>query len=106
MYLSITIDGATKDEITKGLAAAKAVFDQAGVTPLDAAEGRFAVEGWDIGGFVGEISDRDLDMHSVWLEAETAALEACCAGWDEARRPKSPRMEILEHADPELIVHL
>jgi hypothetical protein len=49
MHISITIPGATPDEITKDLIATQEVFDSAGATPHQVAEAKFAVEGWDKG---------------------------------------------------------
>ena len=47
------------------------------------------MEGWDIRGFEGQISAEDQQNFDVWCDAEEAALEACCAGWDEHRKPTS-----------------
>lgn len=46
MYLTMTVEGATPEEIARGLDAAQAVFDRAGVIAVQAAEGWFAMEGW------------------------------------------------------------
>lgn len=86
MYLTLIVEGATPDEIARGLDAAQAVFDRAGVTALQAADARFAVEGWDIGGFEGEISGDDLAICTVWDEAQDAERDVCCQGWSEERR--------------------
>lgn len=96
MYITITIAGATPEEIARGLTAAQAVFDRAGVTPLRAAEARFNLEGWDIAGFDGAISQDDLDLAGLWDEADQAALGACCAGWDEARKPETAQLELVD----------
>ena len=102
MYqLTLTVEGATHGEIQRGLYAAKAVFDKAGVHPMDAAGGMWEMEGWDDGGFVGELSDEDADHAHVWIEAEVAAIKACCEGWDEDRpRRGSLEIEELEQVDP------
>ena len=92
MYLTMTVEGATPD----GLAAARAVFKRAGVTPERAADARFAVEGWDIRGFDDDISAEDLAICSVWGEADEAALEACCAGWGERPKPTSAHLELVD----------
>ncbi|TYR36425.1 hypothetical protein FY036_00970 [Mesorhizobium microcysteis] len=51
MTITIHIEGAKPDDIDRGLLAAQAVFDEAGITADQAATARFIVEGWDIKGF-------------------------------------------------------
>lgn len=87
MYLRFSVKGATQEENERGLAAAKAVFEATGIDPLTAAEGMFAVEGWDVSGFPANgLNDKDAKAASVWLDAEEAAFEAACSGWPEERR--------------------
>jgi hypothetical protein len=95
VHITISVQGADQNQIAKGIAAAMAVFDRAGVTPERAADARFAIEGWDDGGFTGPISDDDLTLCGLWEEAEEAALSACCEGWE--RKPRSASLEL---ADP------
>jgi hypothetical protein len=93
--IRISVEGATPDEIERGIVAAKAIFHRARVTPEAAADGRFAVEGWDDRGFEGAISAEDLDLHALWDEADQAALQACCAGWETRRKPASSNLELV-----------
>jgi hypothetical protein len=97
MFLSLSIEGARPDEIKRGLAAAQAVFDASGVTVVRVANARFAVEGWDIGGFAeAGVDDEDLEIHGLWDNASGAALAACCAGWEPTRRPDSAILELVK----------
>jgi len=98
MYaLRLTIEGATEEELRKGLAAARAVFEREGVHPLVAADGWWALQGWDEGGFQDSLNDEDSGNASIWLEAEEAAIAACCEGWPESRRrPGIGGLELLD----------
>jgi hypothetical protein len=86
MSITIHIPGAKPEEIVRGLLAAQQVFEKAGVTPLQAAEAAFDMEGWDIQGFQGDAPD-NADICNVWLDADQAAVEACCAGWPKDKIP-------------------
>lgn len=94
--LTINIDGATPDEIAKGIAAAEGVFKKAGVHPLDGANAVFDIEGWDIKGFRGRLSAEVWEHFDVWCRAERAALEACCEGWEKDRWPDTADMEYVD----------
>ncbi|RWE77598.1 hypothetical protein [Mesorhizobium sp.] len=85
MELRLDIEGATPEEIARGIKAAQAVFDDAGITAEEAAHGMFALEGWDIKGFPeGEKpSEQEQKAADAWLEANRAACDACCSGWPE-----------------------
>ncbi|MDG4881970.1 hypothetical protein [Mesorhizobium sp. WSM4884] len=83
MPLRLVIENATFEELARGVAAAEAVFEDSGISYEDAASGMFAVELWDMKGFPEDAEpteDQDAAA-SVWLKAERAACEACCAGW-------------------------
>jgi hypothetical protein len=95
MHFKISVKGAKPEEIAKGLVAAQAVFDQAGVTPYEAATARFNVEGWDVRGFKGPISDHDLQICGVWDAADQAAAKACCENWGPRRKPTSADLELV-----------
>jgi hypothetical protein len=98
--IKISIPGATKEELQRGVAAALKVFRDTGVHPMTAAEGRFRREAWDIGGFQDEnVTDQQLAAARIWDQADAAALEAACVGWNEARKPQSADLEIVH--DPE-----
>ena len=90
LTLVVEVDGATSEEIARGHAAAQRVFDEGGITPLQAAQGWFDRDGWDDAGFhEPSPSDETLQRTKVWDEADTAALVARCAGW-----PNSPERAI------------
>ncbi|PTE06575.1 hypothetical protein C9427_30575 [Mesorhizobium helmanticense] len=61
----------------------------------------FAIEGWDIRGFPEDDAPSDAAHMAaqIWSDAEDAAVEACCAGWTDDKKPVTSVMELLE--DPE-----
>ncbi|ESX10461.1 hypothetical protein NKH34_13395 [Mesorhizobium sp. M1148] len=83
MQLSLEIKGALPEEKQRGIEAAKAVFAAAGISPEQAADGMFALEGWDDASFSAdeEPNDDDDNAASVWMDANKAAIAACCADW-------------------------
>jgi hypothetical protein len=110
--LTIDVVDATPDERARGLAAAQAVFDRAGVTAWDAAVGYhnrscetfmlpFLPEGddpWEEAAARSELRAPELTAEDhrraeLWSEAEAAALEACCATW--AVKPESAGLALL-----------
>jgi len=97
MELRLNIEGATPEELARGVAAAEGVFERAGITPLQGAEGLFALEGWDIKGFPEDdkpTEDED-QAATIWMEADEAATTACCAGWPEDKVPRHQIMELI-----------
>lgn len=96
MDIRISVEGAKPQEIARGIAAAMAVFERHSITPERAADARFNVEGWDIQGFTGDISAEDLEICSVWDDADQAALKACCADWRKRRMPTSANLELVD----------
>jgi hypothetical protein len=76
--LLLDVKGATADEIERGLAAAFAVFDRAGATPVEAALARFKRDGE-----TEELTDREAEIADLWEIADEAAIRACCTGWAE-----------------------
>ncbi|MER8753042.1 hypothetical protein NKH57_28025 [Mesorhizobium sp. M1050] len=93
MELRLNIDDATPQELARGIAAAEAVFERAGIMALQGAEGLFALEGWDFKGFPEDdkpTEDEDRTA-TVWMEADKAAVTACCAGW-----PEVPHHQVME----------
>ncbi|WP_309086000.1 hypothetical protein [Chelativorans sp.] len=97
MYaLTLKVEGASDEDIRRGLDAAGAVFEEAGVHPAEASEGFFAMEGWDIGGFKGDLDEEASRNADIWLKAQEAAVKACCEGWDESRKPVSGDLELID----------
>lgn len=89
MELRLMVEGASPDEIKRGLEAAMKVFNDAGIQPVEAAEGMLAFEGWDEAGFPhkGEevLGEENRSAANVWIQAQEAAIAACCADWPEDR---------------------
>ena len=104
MQLKISVPRATPDELNRGLEAAVAVFRTAKVHPVEAAGGAAARKAWDISGFQDDIDGEDLKAAGVWDEAESAALDAVCAGWDKSReRPGSANLSIVTDPETQLV---
>jgi hypothetical protein len=99
MNLKISINDANPDELARGLLAAQTIFDRTGVTPQRAAEARFSVEGWDLSGYDSEVSADDLDICHLWDEADEAAVRACCADWDEVKKPTTAKLALVDLPD-------
>jgi hypothetical protein len=95
MTITIHVAGAQPEDIVRGLLAAQAVFDRAGVTPDQAATARFVVEGWDIRGFAGKVPEEELAICTLWDDADQAAVQACCAGWPADKVPGLADLELV-----------
>ena len=93
MGLHLRIHGVSPEDIQRGIDAAEAVLQAAGLTALRACSGMFALECWDDAGFEGELSEEDAKAADVWLEAEAAAIDACCIGWPEDKKPGMSSLE-------------
>lgn len=96
--LKLTINGATPEEIVRGLNAAMNVFEKAGINPYDAAGGKFARDLWDDLGFPEDDEDfTDHDAHeaAIWDQAEEAAVNTCCASWPEDRPRTGDGLEVI-----------
>lgn len=96
MTLVLKVPGATHDEIAKGLKAAQAMLDAAGVTAAQAAHAQFALEGWGIVyGLKDNVtpSDAIFDAAAALDQARDAAIAACCEGW--AERPAEWSLDVL-----------
>jgi hypothetical protein len=96
--LKLSVPTATPKEVERGLQAALAMFERAGINPNDAASGHFEREGWDARDFQGRIAASDLTSAQVWDAAEEAARNAACADWP-AHRIKEVHLQIV--TDPE-----
>lgn len=96
-FLRLTIEGATEDETMRGLHAAMAVFEKAGINPYDAAGGVQARERWDAAGFPENdeiFSEQDGREAAVWDDAVEAAFKACCADWPADRPREGDGLEV------------
>lgn len=96
--------GASPEEMQRGIEAAKAVLDRAEMSAERAADGAFAVEGWDEMGFPAdqEPSEAECAAADVWYEANNAALQACCEGWPEEKRLRAFGLELLVNPEAQL----
>jgi hypothetical protein len=121
----IEVDGATFEEIDRGVAAALAVFAAGGTTAREAADAAFHQACLDDGGYYdgsgnfrdphegipldkneirwGKMTEREGQVAELWRVADAAAVEACCAGWPAERIPQSAYLSLLrepvdEHA--------
>ncbi|MDR7221665.1 hypothetical protein [Aminobacter aminovorans] len=99
MRLHLRIKGVSPEDKQRGIDAAQAVIDAAGISALRACEGMFAPECWDDGGFVGELSEEDAKAADVWLEAEAAAINACCVGWPDDKKPGMSSLEYYQDGE-------
>lgn len=97
--------GATPEEKQRGLAAARAVIERSGLTAEEAAEGSFAVEGWDDMGFPPdqEPSEDEYAAADVWWAASNAAIEACCDGWSDEKRRQVCGLQLLHDPETQLV---
>ncbi|RWI62913.1 hypothetical protein [Mesorhizobium sp.] len=104
MDLLLKLRGASAEEKKRGVEAAKAVIDRAGITAEEAAGGFFAMEAWDDMGFPEdeEPSEAEYAAADVWGEAHTAALEACCADWPSDKKPVAVELELLMYPEEQL----
>lgn len=85
-YLTLTVEGASIDDLTKGLQAAFAVFCASDVSPHAAARAVFDMEGVSVSHGDPKALVEKLGMAakaSLWFDAEDAAFAACCGGWPE-----------------------
>ncbi|MBZ9662925.1 hypothetical protein LB523_28135 [Mesorhizobium sp. ESP-6-4] len=104
MDIMMDARGATPEEKQRGLAAARAVIEQSGLTAEEAAEGSFAVEGWDEMGFPPdqEPSEGEYAAAEIWWAASNAAIKACCEGWPDEKRMQVSGLQLLHNPDVQL----
>jgi hypothetical protein len=83
MTMVLHVEGASPEELARGLAAARAVLNAAGVADVDAAWAAHVRERWDISAFADEytVPGAELAAASALDEASAKAIAACCAGW-------------------------
>jgi hypothetical protein len=81
MVLILNVPGASPEQLARGLEAAQAVLDAAGVTLAQAAEGRWVFQHWKLaGGQPKAPTDDEMEAAAALRVAERAALEACFDG--------------------------
>jgi hypothetical protein len=97
--------GATPEEKRRGIAAAKEVLERAGMAAEKAAEGSFAVEGWDDKGFPPdqEPLEDEYAAAEVWWAACNAAIKACCEGWSDESRRQVHGLQLLTDPETQLV---
>lgn len=108
MDIMMDARGATPQEKQRSIAAAWAVIERSGLTAEEAAEGSFAVEGWDDMGFPPhqEPSEDEYAAADVWWAASNAAIEACCEGWSDERRSQVHGLQLLHDPETQLVDRL
>ncbi|PLP60380.1 hypothetical protein CYK37_04340 [Mesorhizobium loti] len=77
--LTISMDGATKEELQSASNAAEAVFIREKIHPLDGLTGRSLLEDWDDRGCHEDdpgYTDEDARNANAWIDAEEAAILA------------------------------
>jgi hypothetical protein len=94
MRFTITIDGATSEQIERAGQAALGVLSAEGITPEQLAEARHTAAGWEEHIFSRQKSD---DVEKILVsarQAEAAAVQA--AGWPGADVPTSAQIEVVD----------
>ena len=81
MGLSIVDSGANTEEIDRGVAAACAVFEKAGVSAEAAHAAQFKIASDE------PVTNEETMQATVWAEADKAAVVACCKGWLKIPEP-------------------
>jgi hypothetical protein len=98
LQLVVRLKGATDAELLRAGLAAMAVFEKAGVTPVQAAEAAFAREGYDLSGFDPEHKGYNAEQAAIahlWDEGARAAAKAGCAEWPAGAEPETAELEIV-----------
>ncbi|AZO00575.1 hypothetical protein EJ066_27560 [Mesorhizobium sp. M9A.F.Ca.ET.002.03.1.2] len=98
MELRLNVRGASDEEKQRGIEAAKAVFAAAGISAEQAADGMFALEGWDDASCPedGEPLEEEDNAATVWMDANKAAIRACCADWPADEVPPHLLLELVD----------
>lgn len=79
MQLLIHAKGATDDDLQRGAAAARRVFERAGVSAIDCALASSQAKAGSLtGSMPSEKADELRRLAGLWNEAERAGIEACC----------------------------
>ena len=81
MIFILHVPGATPPMLERGVAAAHAVLDAAGLTPTEAAIGHWAREEWKRSRSTGATpADDVMEAAATFALAQTSAIDACCNG--------------------------
>lgn len=99
--LCLDIEGATPEETERGLQAAQAAFEKAGVSAGKAYWAICEVESSDDLGWQNDVPAEAIKHMHVWEEAERAAIEACCAGW-KSDKPERYVLHLFPKPEPAL----
>ena len=91
--LLIVQEGATAEELQRGANAARALFESAGVKPLDAAHAALKIQGIPEN-VASPFGQREFEMAALWDKAACVAADACCAGW--AEKPKQVGLKLID----------
>ena len=109
-HITLNIEGATEEDLARGVAAARQVFEEAGVDPWDGAEASHNME-WG-NSEDSEMSLADVDAGTVYWAATEAALVAACENLSDTPKkydfglrrkddpPYQPGPEVLEVVRP------
>ncbi|WP_027146107.1 hypothetical protein [Mesorhizobium sp. WSM3626] len=91
MRLQLEIKGASPEEKQRGIEAAKAVLAAAGISGEEAADGMAALENWDDSIFDDDEAPTDDEdvAAAIWMDANKAAIMACCADWPSDAVPET-----------------
>lgn len=85
MKLRIHIEGATDEEVARGIAAALKHLEVRGFAPAEAAASCVKRDRWSDSGFRrDEPTDAEMHAADAWDEADRIAAAACCEGWNAA----------------------
>ncbi|AZO55799.1 MULTISPECIES: hypothetical protein [unclassified Mesorhizobium] len=90
MKLRLEIKGASPAEQQRGISAADAFFVVTGISAQRAADGMFALEGWDdASSWKAASQHRGRGPRSERLDANKAEIAACCADWPADAVPEN-----------------
>jgi hypothetical protein len=95
---SQAIEDTSPEEIAKGLRAAQAVLDAAGVTDAEAAWGLFELESFDDAperNAERRVANAAFDAGVALMQARKAAIAACCQGWAHCPRSGDWTLDVL-----------
>lgn len=95
-HIVLEVEGATEEDLVRGVAAANAVFEEAGVDPWDAAKASHEMEWGDASNMT--LSEEEADMGAVYWNAIEAALIAACS--DLPNTPKKYDFCLVWDDDP------